>query len=132
MKQSEQTNLEQHITVVGWLHIISSLLFLVIAAFIFLLFVGIGVAVATEDPMALRVLGAVGTTVGVFLSVMALPGLAAGYGLLKRYSWARPLALVVGFLNLLNFPFGTAIGAYTIWVLLQQNAPDYFVALKTA
>jgi hypothetical protein len=58
--------------------------------------------------------------------VLALPGLAAGYRLLKRQAWGRILALVVGFLDLVNFPVSTAIGIYTLWVLLQDSAATYF------
>jgi hypothetical protein len=34
---------------------------------------------------------------------------------------------VVGVLNLINFPIGTLIGLYTLWVLMQESASDYFV-----
>jgi hypothetical protein len=52
----------------------------------------------------------------------------AGYGLLRRRAWGRILALVVGFLGLVDFPLGTAIGIYTFWVLLQDSAADYFTS----
>ncbi len=54
---------------------------------------------------------------GVFI-VTGVLGLIAGWGLYERRSWARILAIVLAFLNLLHPPFGTAIGAYTLWVLL--------------
>ena len=52
---------------------------------------------------------------GVFL-VTGVIGVIAGWGLYERRSWARILAIVLAFL--LHPPFGTAIGAYTLWVLL--------------
>ena len=54
---------------------------------------------------------------GVFLAT-GIIGLIAGWGLYERRSWARMLAIVLAFLNLLHPPFGTAIGIYTLWVLL--------------
>jgi uncharacterized membrane protein (DUF2068 family) len=54
---------------------------------------------------------------GVFL-VTGIIGVVAGWGLWERRSWARILAIVLAFLNLLHPPFGTAIGVYTLWVLL--------------
>jgi hypothetical protein len=36
--------------------------------------------------------------------------------------------MVVGFLGLVNFPIGTAIGIYTFWVLLQDAAADVFAS----
>jgi len=62
--------------------------------------------------------------VGLLMAALGLPGLLAGYGLLTRKPWARVLAIVVGILSLLNFPIGTAIGIYTLWVLTQPVATD--------
>ena len=61
-----------------------------------------------------------------------MPGLLAGYGLLKRASWGRVLAIVVGVLGLFNFPVGTVIGIYSLWVLLQNAATDYFTPAESA
>jgi len=68
----------------------------------------------------------------VLLVVLGLPGILAGYGLLKRRSWARGLAVALGVLNLFNVPLGTVIGAYTLFVLLQDDAAEAFTALKPA
>lgn len=65
-----------------------------------------------------------------FLAYWLLPGLLAGIGLLKRKSWARILALVVGFFSLFSFPLGTALAIYTFWVLLQDDSDDYFIVPK--
>src|SRR5579863_2189444 len=59
---------------------------------------------------------------GVFMSATAVIGLAAGWGLLDRRPWARMLAIVIGCLSLLSFPFGTALGIYTLWVLASAGA----------
>lgn len=116
----------QHVTILGWLMIISNALFLVIGAFVFMLLTGIGAVSGDFD--AVRILTLIGTLVGGLLTVLGLPGILAGYGLLKRAAWGRILALVVAFLGLLNFPVGTAVGLYALWVLLQTAASDYFNA----
>lgn len=118
--------IEQHIPILGMLHLVGGAFFLVIGAFIFLLLTGIGAAVAIDDPMAPRVLTIVGFSVGTLLVIFGLPGIAAGYGLLRRRSWARGLAVAVGILNLFNVPIGTVIGIYTLVVLLQGEAAAYF------
>jgi hypothetical protein len=61
--------------------------------------------------------GIVRTVGGVFLAA-GVVGMIAGWGLYERRSWARILAIVLAFLNLMHPPFGTAIGIYTLWVLL--------------
>jgi hypothetical protein len=56
--------------------------------------------------------------VGGFLMLKGIVGIIVGWGLLDRQSWARILAIILGFLSLLHFPLGTALGIYTLWVLL--------------
>jgi hypothetical protein len=126
MNHIDERQIGQHVMIVGWLHIVGSTIFLAIAAFVFFLLTGIGVA--SGDAEAVTVLSIVGTSVGAFLSLLALPGIAAGIGLLMHKSWGRVLAIVVGILNLINFPIGTIIGVYTLWVLFQNTATDYFTS----
>lgn len=58
-------------------------------------------------------------------------GLAAltGAGLMLRHAWARPAALVMAFLNVLNVPLGTALGIYTLWALLPAEHEEQYRAL---
>ncbi|MCG8351258.1 MAG: hypothetical protein MI924_26095 [Chloroflexales bacterium] len=127
MNQMSQQDLQQHVTILGWLHIIGHALFLIIGLFIFTLLTGIGAF--TGDPEAVAILSVVGTLVGALLAILGIPGILAGYGLLKRRSWGRYLAIVIGILNLVNFPVGTLIGIYTLWVLLQEEANSYFIPM---
>ena len=75
---------------------------------------------------------AIVSAVGIFLLAGALAGLAAGWGLLERETWARPLALVLAVLALLDLPFGTALGAYTLWVLLPEDAAEQYRWMRSA
>jgi hypothetical protein len=43
---------------------------------------------------------------------------AAAWGLLQHEQWGRILAIVVAILSLIHFPFGTALGVWTMMVLL--------------
>ena len=60
--------------------------------------------------------------IAIFLLVKALLSLIAGLGLLERQNWARTLALVMAIFALLNLPFGTALGIYTLWVLMSPHS----------
>jgi hypothetical protein len=54
---------------------------------------------------------------------------------MQREPWARVMALVLGFISLFNLPFGTALGVYTLWVLLpaqSQEEYDSMVAARAA
>lgn len=125
MRSLDHQQLGQHVTILGWLFIVGHAFFLLIGIFVFLLLSAIGVV--SGDPQATAILGVVGTAVGVLLGILSVPGIVAGFGLLARKTWGRYLAIVVGVLNLINFPIGTLIGLYTLWVLMQESASDYFV-----
>lgn len=118
-----------HINVLGWLFIIGNGLLLVLA--VISLFFLSGIGLLSGDETAFPILTLIGSVGAAFFTILAVPGLLAGYGLLKRAKWARVLALVLGFFNLFNFPIGTAIGIYTFWVLLQTDIDNYFAPLKT-
>jgi predicted nucleic acid-binding Zn ribbon protein len=55
--------------------------------------------------------------IGVVFLIGAGIGFLAGWGLIDRQPWARMLAMVLGVLSLPDFPFGTALGIYTLWTL---------------
>ncbi len=124
MNSLDERQLQTHVPVVAWLLIVSNALFAVVGGFVFVLLAGIGVAV--QEAQAGWILATVGIAVGVFLVALAIPGIVAGIGLLGRRQWGRILAIVVAILGLANFPIGTVIGAYALWVLLQDAAAGYF------
>jgi hypothetical protein len=73
------------------------------------------------------------SVIGWLLVGGAAAGLITGWGLLQREPWARTLAIVLGFLSLLDMPFGTALGIYTLWVLLPAHSQqEYRESSRTA
>ena len=84
--------------------------------------------------------GAAGTWLQPFLTVIggivflkAIAGFFAGWGLLQREPWGRTLALVMGFIALFtNIPLGTALGVYTLWVLLPAQSDEDYRAFTQA
>ena len=64
--------------------------------------------------------------VWIFLVVRAGLALVVGWGLLERTQWGRIVAIVAAFLSLLKFPFGTALGIWTLVTLMgYRNATLY-------
>lgn len=72
------------------------------------------------------------TLIAGFLAISALIGGLLGAGLIQREPWSRTLGLVMGFLALLDPPFGTALGVYTLWVLMPARAEEEFRGLARA
>ena len=69
------------------------------------------------------------TVLGILILAKSALGFLAGWGLLHREPWARVVALVLGFVSLFNIPFGTALGIYTMWVLLPSESQREYESL---
>ncbi len=115
---------EKHITILGILHITRGAIVLVLGVLGFGFFAGIGVL--SGDETAMGILGLIGTIAVVFFGMIALPSILAGAGLLQHREWGRILALVVGILSLIDIPFGTALGVYTLWALMDDDIKRVF------
>lgn len=68
----------------------------------------------------------------VIFFIYAFGNFAAGLGLMKVAPWGRAVALVMAFINLLHAPFGTALGIYTLFVLLPEAAGDEYRKLASS
>jgi len=126
---AQPSRLERHLRIVGILWVVVGVLFLLPAVALMMIGSVIHIAIpGTEElgrlvgPLVLFVLG--GT-----MFVLGAGGILVGRGLLKRESWARGIALVLAVLALFHPPFGTALGIYTLWVLLSANAGSEYARL---
>jgi hypothetical protein len=116
--------MEKHVTVLGILYIAFSALGLLLAVILFTAIVGGGLI--SGDSEAMFITGIVGPAIALFFVLLSTPGLIGGIYLLKHRPWARILVLVLGFINLIEIPIGTALGIYTIWVLIKNETVDLF------
>jgi hypothetical protein len=116
--------MENHVTAVGAIIIGLSILGILVGGFIFVLLSGIGFIASDEE--AAVILPTIGIIIGVFLSLLSIPGIVGGLALFKHKEWARILILAVSALHLINFPIGTAAGIYSIWVLVQPETIKLF------
>jgi hypothetical protein len=116
--------MQTNVKVLGWLHIILGIFGILIGCFAIAIMMSAGVF--SGDRTAIGVITVL-ATIGVALTVLlSAPGIIAGIGLLQYRSWARVLALVLAFINLLAFPHGTVFGIYTLISLLNTEAAALF------
>jgi hypothetical protein len=115
---------QNHITLLGVLHIARGAFVLLVGVLLFAILTGIGAI--SDDSTALGVLGFIGTALMLLLTALAVPSVLAGIGILLRREWGRILALVVGILSLIDIPIGTAVGVYSIWVLMNDETRALF------
>ena len=70
------------------------------------------------------------SVVAILLLAKAAIGFYAGWGLLQHERSARIVTLVLAFISMfVNIPFGTALGIYTMWVLLPQDSEREYESL---
>ena len=116
--------MEKHVTLAATLHIGLGILTALVSLIVFISLIGAGVV--SGDDEAMFILSIVGTAVSGFLMLRAIPEIIGGIGLLKFKSWARVLTLIISCLELIEIPLGTALGAYSLWVLLNDETQALF------
>ena len=125
--------MRDHIKILGILNIVMGRLTALAGVIVFLAMGGVASFLAMGVPdssasdaesakMAAPWLGLIGVLVAGFLVLVALPAIIGGWGLLKFKSWSRVLMIVVSGLSLFHIPFGTALGIYGLWVLLNEQS----------
>jgi hypothetical protein len=126
--------MQTHVKVLGVFFIALSVLGLCAAIFFL---VGIGAAAsivganadAHDAAVAVPIIGIAGTAFVMFIFLISIPGLVVGIGLLKFRPWARIVGIVLCAINLINIPFGTLLGIYGLWVLLNSSTEPLFTAI---
>lgn len=123
-------DLQAHKRTLGVIHVVYGLLlavaFLFIGSFVTMLFPLIAEEVADEvgndaDKVLLLVESIVRTVFILLLIFSALPSIIAGIGLLQQRNWGVTIALIAGCISIFSFPFGTAVGVYSIFVFVENN-----------
>ena len=114
--------MDKHLTAVAALQIGMSIFGLFFVALIFILLTSLGMII--DDPEAVYILWAILPGIGFFIGLLSVLGIVGGIGLFGRRHWARILILIVSAIDLLNFPIGTALAIYSIWVLVQPEMTE--------
>lgn len=113
---ANQRSVERSVAVLGWLHLLYGAALTAVASLwtvsnmLAQMFSHLDERVFYFEPISLLVGGLL-----VFGS--ALPSMVAGYGLLDRAAWSQSFAKRVSLVNMLVFPAGTLLGAWTYFVL---------------
>lgn len=135
--------MEKHIQLAGILNIVYRSVLIFVALILFLIaacfrgFFEMIVRMTSADvrdipPALIDIIPAILVIVAVCMSALSVLAIVAAAGMLAKRKWGRVLMLVVSFFNLLRIPVGTLLGAYTIWVLLNDETIKLFEAPRTA
>ena len=115
-----QSRLERHLHTLGILWMVIGGLFLIPAVGLMVFGRGVRFVLHDQEPwpalFPLFLYLASGTLV-----LLAAGGVCVGLGLMQRRPWARVAGIILAVLALFHPPFGTALGVYTLWVLLADE-----------
>jgi len=118
--------LDGHKKVLGILYVISAMLtilgMIMMNAILSLVFSFAFNEADADEQRVMEFVSAIVQYVPIFVILFfSIPTLIAGIGLLTRQTWAMIFALIMGCLKLFNFPIGTAIGIYAIWIYAEDQ-----------
>jgi hypothetical protein len=126
---------KQHVDLVAFLYTIWGMLCLLVG--LALLSLGLGAAAlvgsgndASSDSLAASVTAAVFLTLAAVVLLWSVAHVLDGRALRAGRPWGRAAALVLAVLNLFLLPFGTAVGVYTLWVLMHDDTRSFFEPAK--
>ncbi|NQW05687.1 MAG: hypothetical protein HQ485_16910 [Acidobacteria bacterium] len=119
-----------HVRILGTLFIVFGAFYVLLAfgSSILLGFLAalVGAQGGNDAVIGASVLGFTGAALFGFWLTIGIPGIVAGIGLLQLKRWARILGIVLSAISLIQFPFGTMLGGYGLWVLFNKDTEALF------
>jgi hypothetical protein len=118
-----------HVDFLGALFVVWGMLTATLGVSTLLLGVGAAHLVASSEPDDRLAAGLVAGALFAMALIAILWGVAhvaVGVPVRRHRPWARLAALMLGTVDLLLFPYGTALGAYALWVLLGERRRTLF------
>jgi hypothetical protein len=116
--------MKKHVSILSFLYMITSGSF--IFFFIVFLFLLLSHPVTMGDLFGSEESGRAYLIIITVSLIFSVFGFIGGFGLRKYKQWARIIILIFGCLYLVAFPFGTALGIYTFWVLRDKKVSRLF------
>jgi hypothetical protein len=127
--------MKQHVDLLGILFMVAGFVSLLLGASLLSLGIGAAAIVTTGDyggaRLAAYLTAAAFLAVAVAVLIWGGASLWTGAALRRHRPMARLVALVLAALNLVVIPFGTALGIYGLWVLLNERARQLFEPATT-
>jgi len=127
--QPQRSRLERHLRTVGILWMVAGVLWL-IPSLVLMGFSHVPRIFDMDDRFAHTFMPPMMLSFGAFFLLIAISGIFMGWGLMNHERWARITAIILSVLALLHPPFGTALGVYTLWVLLPADSASEYERLS--
>ena len=122
--------MKSHVDFLGVLFIVSGLLTVVVGVSTLALGVGAATLITSSgrngSQVAAGVAAVLFTTLAFLAIIWGTAHVVVGVPLRRRTPWARLIALLLGSVDLLLLPYGTALGVYALYVLLDEEGKRLF------
>ena len=118
-----------HVDLLGVLFIVWGVLTTIVGLSTLALGVGASALIASSArpaSFAANFTAAAFTTLAIIAIIWGVAHVAVGVPLRRRRHWSRTGALMLGSIDLVLLPYGTALGAYALWVLLREDGKRMF------
>ena len=124
--------MDSHVSLLGALFIVWGLLTALVGVSTLALGISAVALLTTAarggSQMAAGLTAAAFTTLAIIAIAWGAAHVLVGVPLRRRRPAARVLALMLGSVDLLLLPYGTALGIYTLWALLNEQGKALFTA----
>ena len=123
--------MKSHVDFLGILFIVWGLLTVVVGVSTLALGVGAATLITSASrggggQMAAGITAAAFTTLAFLAILWGAAHVIVGVPLRRRTPWSRLIALMLGSVDLLLLPYGTALGVYALYVLLNEKGRALF------
>ena len=123
--------MKSHVDFLGLLFIVWGLLTVVIGVSTLALGIGAVSLIASAHrsgggEVAAGITAAAFTTLALIAMAWGAAHVIVGVPLRRQTPWSRLMALMLGSVDLLLLPYGTAVGIYALYVLLNENGKRLF------
>jgi hypothetical protein len=122
--------LPAHVDFVGVLFILWGLLTALVGLSTLALAIGAVALIASTsgggEQVAAGITAAAFTALALIAIVWGAAHIVVGVPLRRRRHWSRVAALVLGSVDLVLLPYGTALGCYALWALLSESGKRLF------
>jgi hypothetical protein len=120
-----------HVDLVGVLFIIWGLLTALVGLSTLALGIGAVALIASGassegEQFAAGITAAAFTALALIAILWGAAHISVGVPLRRRRHWSRVAAMVLGALDMVLLPYGTALGCYALWTLLSEEGKKVF------
>ena len=122
--------METHVKVIAAFYIVCGVM-LIMGAFFSQMLLGLVAGLVSQSDeegaaAGAAIVGVAGVWLMTMLLALAVPFLAAGWGLLKFRPWSRILGIILAVICLTQIPFGTLLGIYALIILFKKDTERLF------